>query len=189
MAKGQIKGFKNKYLIQGETTTIYIDKKDIGTLEFYIDTEDLQKLIDINLSWYAVYTPDNDSYYAQASRYLRRDNGKSIYKYYTLHTLLLNADTDNGEFVDHINYDTFNNKKSNLRKTIRSNNQRNRNSRNSNNKTGVRNVCFVKNWYWVQLQVEGKNKRLGKFKTLEEAAKFAEEMRIKYYGEYRGEAE
>ena len=47
------------------------------------------------------------------------------------------------------------------------------------------------NWYkqWkVQLQVDGKGKILGMFPEdkLEEAGRFAEKMRQKYYGEYAG---
>jgi hypothetical protein len=40
----------------------------------------------------------------------------------------------------------------------------------------------------VQLQIDGKNTCLKRFKEneLEEAGKFAEEMRNKYYGEYAG---
>jgi hypothetical protein len=40
----------------------------------------------------------------------------------------------------------------------------------------------------VQLQVNGKNTHLGRFKKdqLEEAGKFAEEMRQKYYGVFAG---
>ena len=52
---------------------------------------------------------------------------------------------------------------------------------------GYRNVCWIKreNMWVVQLQIDGKNKRLAKFPKdkLEEAGKFAEEMRKKYYGE------
>ena len=71
-----------------------------------------------------------------------------------------------------------------------SNNSRNRKSRNKNNKSGYRNVCWDKreNVWLVQLQIDGKCKRVGKFPKdqLEEAGKFAEEMRKKYYGEFAG---
>lgn len=46
----------------------------------------------------------------------------------------------------------------------------------------------MKKLWLVQLQVNGKNACLGKFpkEQLEEAAKFAKEMREKYYGDFAG---
>lgn len=184
------KGFKNKYIINGDTTTIFIDKKNHGTLEFIIDTEDLKRLIDIDLSWYAVYTPNNDSYYAQASKYLYRENGKSVYEYYNLHTFIMNADASKGEKIDHINHDTFNTKKNNLRMSVNLENTRNRKSKNSNNKSGYRNVSLRDDKWWVvQLQINGKNTTLKKFpiNQLEEAGIYAELMRQQYYGEFAGD--
>lgn len=42
--------------------------------------------------------------------------------------------------------------------------------------------------YHVQLQINGKNKVLGKFSDVHEAGRFAEEMRQKYYGEFAGKS-
>ena len=39
----------------------------------------------------------------------------------------------------------------------------------------------------VQLQINRKNKILGYFDDVHEAGRFAEEMRQKYYGEFKGE--
>lgn len=69
-------------------------------------------------------------------------------------------------------------------------NAQNRKSRNKNNKSGYRNVCWSKSekkWL-VQLQINKRNTVLGKFSydELEQAGKFAEEMRQKYYGEFAG---
>ena len=38
----------------------------------------------------------------------------------------------------------------------------------------------------VQLQVDGKNTKLGTFTDVDEAGAFAEEMREKYYGKFKG---
>lgn len=52
--------------------------------------------------------------------------------------------------IDHINNDTKNNKKSNLRKTEHVSNARNRKSKNSNNKSGFRNVFWnTKDERWL----------------------------------------
>ena len=94
----------------------------------------------------------------------------------------------NGQTVDHINGDTFDNRKSNLRIVADSNNSKNRKSKNSNNTSGYRNVSWSKRdrkWV-VQMQIDKKHKTLGRFDDVHEAGKFAEEMRKNYYGEFAG---
>lgn len=97
-----------------------------------------------------------------------------------------NPDKITGILVDHINHDTLDNRKENLRAVESQANTRNRSGRNSNNVTGYRNVMYHKERkktpYHVQLQINGKNTILGRFSDVDEAGKFAEEMRQKYYG-------
>ena len=45
---------------------------------------------------------------------------------------------------------------------------------------------FIQNRYKVVLSIDGKPKRLGSFKDVDEAGAFAELMRQKYYGEFAG---
>lgn len=91
--------------------------------------------------------------------------------------------------IDHIDHDTKNNKKSNLRKTEHQTNATNRRGRNKNNKSGYRNVSKRDNQWVVQLQIEGKNTVLKKFPLdqLDEAGEYAKKMREIYYGEWAGE--
>ena len=93
-----------------------------------------------------------------------------------------------GKDVDHINNNTLDNRKCNLRISEHKHNTRNRHGKNSNNKSGFRNVSWDGYRWIVQLQINGKNTILGKFpyEQLEEAGTFAEQMRQKYYGEYAG---
>lgn len=93
-----------------------------------------------------------------------------------------------GYEVDHIDHDTLNNRKYNLRVVERKNNNKHRKSKNKNNKSGYRNVFWnTRESKWiVQLQINGKNTRLGKFDNIDEAGRFAEEMRQKYYKEFKG---
>ena len=58
----------------------------------------------------------------------------------------------------------------------------------TNNKSGYRNVCWLKgyNKWCVQVTVDGKSTLLGKFDDVHEAGKFAEEMRKQHYGEFAG---
>jgi hypothetical protein len=95
--------------------------------------------------------------------------------------------------VDHINHDTLDNRKDNLRIITRSNNSANRKGANSNNKTtGVRNIHLVtryggKQLYLVQIMKKGKRYKwefgLDEF---DEACEFAEIKRKEIFGEYAG---
>ena len=101
-----------------------------------------------------------------------------------LHRWILNLDDQ--VVVDHINHNSFDNRKSNLRITNDSSNLKNRKGKNSNNKSGYRNVCWIYNKWVVQIVINGKNTILGKFNDVDEAGAFAEEMRKKYYGKFSG---
>lgn len=106
-----------------------------------------------------------------------------------MHQFLVNA---GGKIIDHKNNDTLDNRKSNLRVVENSDNLTNRKSRNKNNTSGHRNVILDKkrNEWVVQLFIDGKNKRLGRFPydELDKAGIFAEEMRATYYGEFAGKS-
>lgn len=97
-----------------------------------------------------------------------------------------NPNKISGVLVDHRNYDTLDNRKENLRIVQSQANTRNRSGRNSNNKSGYRNVCLVKGKWIVQLQINGRNTKLGSFDDVHKAGAFAKEMRNKYYGEFAG---
>jgi len=101
----------------------------------------------------------------------------------------MNADPSKGEKVDHIDHDTFNTRKKNLRISVNLENTRNRKGKNSNNKSGYRNVSWNGSGWSVQLQIEGKNTTLKRFPRdkLEEAGAYAELMRQRYYGEFAGD--
>jgi hypothetical protein len=91
-------------------------------------------------------------------------------------------------FVDHKNNDGTDNREENLRVTSHSNNEKNRKGANKNNKSGYRNVAISHGKLLIQLQINGKNTVLKTFPLdqLEDAGKYAEEMRKKYYGDYAG---
>ena len=174
----------NNYIIDEESNIAKIElrRRKGENLWTTIDLEDLERVINFPYTWFAKYQKLNKGFYVYASEY----NSKTKkYKTICLHQFIMNA---NGETVDHINGNTFDNRKTNLRIVEDSNNLTNRRSRNSNNKSGYRNVCWSKSeskWL-VQLQINGKNTVLGKFDDVDEAGRFAEEMRQKYYGEFAG---
>ena len=182
--------FKNKYKICDDYTIIYIQRLNKDIFECYIDTKNLQRMIDFDRTW-CIKEHKNNKYPYVACMIDAGYNSKGKKKYSTLvlQRFILGL-KDNSVVIDHINHNTFDNRESNLRVIKQINNARNRTTKNSNNKCGVRNVFFDKrtNKYIVQLQINKKNRRLGSFTSLDDAAKFAETMRNKYYGKYAGNA-
>jgi hypothetical protein len=175
-------GFNNYEVVNDVAVLKIFCKNQI--LNTTIDIEDLQKLIDLNIRWYGSYKKKaHGGYYAQGNMKI---NGRKRVVY--LATFLLDLIDKNTYHIDHKNSDTLDNRKSNLRKATIGENIRNRKGKNSNNTSGYRNVCFYKGRYIVQIQVSGKNTRLGTFDNPEDAGNFAEEMRKKYYGDYAGKA-
>ena len=177
---GRKKG--NNYVVDEENGIVRIElnRRNAENLWTIIDLEDLEKVINFPYTWFAKYNHTNNEYYVVASVYHPElQQSRPIF----LHQFLMNA---NGKDVDHENNDTLDNRKSNMRVVEESNNSKNRKGRNRNNKSGYRNVSLIKGKWVVQLQIDGKNKKLGAFDDVHEAGKFAEEMRKKYYGEFAG---
>ena len=175
----------NDYIIDGDVTKIImtaIDGKEVITL---IDTEDLERVKSFGMRWCIKYYKEMDSTYADATNW-EEVNGQLKFTSHRLNNLLLNP--PKGFCTDHINHDTLDNRKVNLRTVSVSNNGRNRKGKNSNNKSGYRNVCWINNQWVVQLQIDGKNTRLAYFDDVDEAGQYAEKMRQKYYGEYAGKS-
>lgn len=172
----------NNYLIDEENgiAKIELNRRNADNLWTIIDLEDLERTINFPYTWFAKYNHTNDEYYVVASVYHPDlQQSRPIF----LHQFLMDA---NGKDVDHKNNNTLDNRKSNMRIVEESNNSKNRKSRNKNNKSGYRNVSFYKGKWIVQMQIDGKNKKIGSFDDVHEAGKFAEEMRQKYYGEFAG---
>jgi hypothetical protein len=115
-------------------------------------------------------------------------NGKEKNRPVKLHRYLMNAKEN--DFIDHIDHNTLNNCKSNLRITINKKNIRHRKGANSNNTTtGVRNVNWIKNeqCYKVQIMKDGIHYRW-KFskEQFKEACEFAKKKREELFGEFAG---
>lgn len=176
----------NNYIIDKENGIAKIELKRRGENSLWT-TIDLEKVLNFPFTWSAKYDPDLDQYYAESTVHGKRDNQRWSTSM-KLHKFVMDVKNDN--VVDHINHDTLDNTKGNLRIISHSNNSMNRKSRNSNNKSGYRNVCWSEreNKWIVQLQVNKKNTVLGRFPKdkLEEAGKFAEQKRKELYGEFAG---
>lgn len=176
---------KNRYTIEGDIITMYITMRNGDKFETYFDLEDFDKIDKSNLSWHMKYAQNTKSYYIRATAndgY--SEDGKRKQRPIYLHKLIMDADFSKGEQVDHLDHDTLNNRKYNLKIKDNTRNATNRHGANRNSTTGVRNVFWSSGdqRYVVQLQVEGRNKRFGSFKNLDEAANLAEKLREEIYG-------
>lgn len=180
--------FKNEYKINGDTTIIYLKQRNGKIFETIIDTKRLQEIINLNVSWHVRYTAKNDTYYAHATKYLGLVNGKPKYMSLHLHKVIMNIPPTKKILIDHKNHNGLDNREENLQLSNYIKNGKNRNGKNSNNISGYRNVSKQGNKWAVQLQINGKNTKLKTFPLdqLDEAGKYAEEMRKKYYGKYQG---
>ena len=176
--------FKHTHTIVEHYTILHIPFKNEEIKDIYIDTEDLEKVIRYN--WFIDRRCQRVGYHICHMSYRRESENSPKMQRILLHRYLMNP-KDN-ELIDHVNHNTLDCRKCNLRKTTNALNLKNRKGKNKNNSTGYRNVSFNKQSgkYLVQLQVNGKNKRLGEFYDVDEAGKFAEKMREEFYGDFKG---
>lgn len=145
-----------------------IISKTYGEITTLLDDEDYEKVL--NMGKWCV-SRDRYGYYFQ-----KRINKKII----TLHRFIMNA--PKGIYIDHIDHNTLNNQKSNLRICSNADNIRNGKLR-VNNKSGYTGVRYRKDrkkWY-AYIKVNYKNITLGTYKTKEEAINARKEAEIKYF--------
>ena len=109
---------------------------------------------------------------------------KNRNKMISLHRLIMND--YESEVIDHINGNTFDNRKCNLRKATSQQNSFNINNsgQGNNNRKGVSYRKDRGKWR-AYITLNDKQIALGLFNTEEEAIKAREEAEIKYFGEYR----
>ena len=148
--------------------------------EFWFDKEDYDKIK--GYCWC----------YNSSNGYLVSESSNSN-KHVLLHRLVMGVDNDN-IVVDHKNHPSKNehkidNRKENLRICTQSQNSMNR-SLSKNNKSGVTGVCFDKrrNKWLSYIKINQKQIRLGHFDNLDDAIKTRKMAEIKYFGDYRYDA-
>lgn len=168
-------GMKKKYneIITKENYSIMIVKHKGKILEVLIDNEDVEKIVSVG-SWHAILdkTLQIPSFYI-AHRFSNK-NGKGVYK---LHRLIMNCPRD--KVIDHINHNTLDNRKSNLRICTHFENQQNLRSCKSGY-TGVY-FCSKKNRWGANISKNGKRITTD-FKTKEEAIKWRKQKEYELYG-------
>ena len=137
---------------------------------FYFDLEDYNKIKDY--CWYE----RADGY---ISTWIKRKNVR-------LHILIMESNPCIGEKVDHINHNTYDNRKSNLRICTNAENNHNKGLR-CDNTSGYSGVTWNKKlqkWY-SKITINGKQIYLGVFTNINDAIKARQNAEIKYFKEYR----
>ncbi len=132
------------------------------------------RLKKLDYSWGAAWDEDICNYYVKASVY--QGNNLSNDTYY-IHRIIMDA--EKSKYVDHKDFNTLNNRKSNLRITTQDKNSQHKSSKNKNNKSGYRNVFWnstIEKWT-VTLMKHYVHIKIGDFDDLEEAAIEAEQAR------------
>lgn len=166
---------KNNFEVRGDVTAIFLKRKDGLELEAIIDTNDLEKVKSFPNTWFA--SLNQNSFYVRGAISDEKGKGRRLY----LHRYLF--DEPNGMDIDHINHNTLDNKRSNLRALTHGQNIQNRKGAQTNCKSGVRGVhwCKYRNKWKALITFKGKQIYIGLFENLIDAEKAVVESRKKYF--------
>lgn len=167
---------KNSYEIRDNTTVIFLKIANGKILETLIDTSDFEKVDSYPGTWFASWCPKTATYNVYGVTTIK---GKR--KNFYLHRFLLDA--PKGIIVDHINHNTLDNRRSNLRLVTNAQNMQNRKGPNRNNQSsGHRGVTWDKNrkkWV-VKIAPNGKTINLGRFDDKRKAIQVAVQAIAQY---------
>lgn len=123
-----------------------------------VDDDDYEKLSQFN--WCAQYNTKTKSYYAIRSKCLGYFSGKQKKKTLRMHRVILNAPV--GTTIDHINHNTLDNRKSNIRIVTNRQNTQNQKSKTSSKYPGVSWNKNENKWR-AYIRIGDKHKHLGYF--------------------------
>lgn len=131
-----------------------------------VDDEDFEYLN--QWKWHVSMSSSSNDYYAKRTQHLGMFNGEKKQKSIQMHRLIMNA--PKGKVVDHINHDTLDNRKENLRIVSTRQNLQNKKRKMSSKYPGVSWSKSVKKWR-ADININGKLEHLGTFHDEKTAAK------------------
>ena len=160
---------KNKFEVFGDVTEIYLNRSTGDFVKTLIDTEDLEKVREYGYTWhYYIGKHKASTPYAVGNKVFWENEERNNQRVY-LHRVIMDCPDD--KVVDHINHDTLDNRKSNLRIVTVSENQQNRKGSRVGSKSGVRGISWDENNKdWI---VNVKGKYIMRTKDKEEAERVA----------------
>ena len=163
------KGWKklNRIVNKEDFSIIYTSTKE----KVLVSTTDVPKIK--NYTWC----------HNQGYALTKQKNGNK-YETIMMHRLIMNAPND--MLVDHINHDTLDNRRGNLRLASQMQNQMNQKMR-IDNKSGVKGVSWNKSAskWTVYIRVNTERIYLGCFKNINDAKEARIQGEIKYFKKYR----
>lgn len=155
---------KNDFEIRGDKVAIFLNRRDGTALETIIDKEDLDRAQEYQGTWYSLWSPCTNSFYARSAS---TKEGKTT----AIHFHRWISRCPIGLEVDHINHDTLDNTRANIRNvTIADNNQNVR--KRVDNISGFSGVSWHKgaNKWKAQINIENRRTHLGLFNDIRQAA-------------------
>lgn len=170
---------KNQFEIRGEISVIFIMWKD-KIVETVIETIDLPLVQSISGTWHASWDNSTQSFYVQRNVTVTpgrvKNGGKRTRQ--PLHRLIMNA--KHGMEIDHINNDTLDNRRSNLREVTGYQNDQNRKGAQADNNTsGIRGVSYHKETrkWRAYITINRKQIHIGVYDDMREAERVVKEKR------------
>jgi len=164
---------KNGYTICGDHSIVYIIRRSGEIYEFLVDSEDLVLLGD--RSWSLSLHPSG------RARVEARVGGRLIY----VHRHILGV-REPSLYVDHINGNSLDNRKSNLRLCSNAENLRNRGKTRANT-SGFKGVTAQGGRWKAQIKVNYTHVSLGSYSTKEEAHAAYCGAAAKFHGRFSNE--
>lgn len=154
----------NDYEFRNDYVVIFLDRKNGSRYEAIIDILDFNLVMNAPCKWY-LYVGRKGQIYVYGSGI--RIKGEKR-KHYKLHRYILNAKDDFD--VDHLDHNTLNNRRYNLREVPIGTNIQNRITY-SKSHSKIRGVYWKKKTHkWeVRVQVSGKVHYIGEFKDIKDA--------------------
>ena len=171
---------RNKYEIRGDITAIIINSPTHGRMEAIINTCDLERVKQMQHTWFPALNKNKTSYYVYGVVY--KENGKR--RSVLLHRWILGV-TDRKKQIDHINHQTLDNTRKNLNIVSHRENQQNK-RKYKTNKSGHIGVNWnkkAKRWS-VILSDKDQKKYIGNFVDINEAVAARKKAELEFY-EYK----